>query len=54
MPVSIPLPRAHGVGRADAPPEDGALPVAAGRGGHGQSPGGLQALQGHGPRVVQE
>ena len=34
--LPLPLPRPHGLGRAHEAPEDGAVHVAAWRGGHGQ------------------
>lgn len=42
------------MGRPDEAAEDGPVLLAARRGGHGQGPGGLQALQSHGPRASQE
>ena len=42
------------MGCADEAPKDGGLPLAAGRGEHGQGPGGMQAVQVHGPRVLRE
>ena len=52
--IPVPLPRADGVGCADETPKDGGLPLAAGGGEHGQGPGGMQALQVHGPWVLRE
>lgn len=54
QPLPVPLPRAHGVGRADEAAENGAVLLAARRGGHGQGAGGVQAMQGHGARGVWE